>query len=164
MIASAGDAGDVIPGLGRSPREGNGNPLQYSYLENPMDRGVWRATVHGVTKSQTGPQMSVRPIVYLGNLGKLVLIESKADRRFFLFFAFWNSWLYHIACFYWLWYKIFQKWQSTATWCHLWSAQELLSQRHLPDRAKHFTKSAIKVQVFETAKKIISCYLILKWM
>ena len=40
MIASAGDAGDVIPGLGRSPREGNGNPLQYSYLENPMDRGV----------------------------------------------------------------------------------------------------------------------------
>ena len=42
-----------VPGLGRSPGEGNGNPLQYSCLENSMDRGVWRATVLGVTKSQT---------------------------------------------------------------------------------------------------------------
>ena len=42
-----------IPGSGRSPKEGNGNPLQYSYLENPMDRGVWQVTVHGVAKSQT---------------------------------------------------------------------------------------------------------------
>ena len=41
-----------VPGLGRSPREGNGNPVQYSCLENPMDRGVWQATVHRVTKSQ----------------------------------------------------------------------------------------------------------------
>ena len=49
---SAGDAGS-IPGSGRSPGEGNGNPLQYSCLENPMDRGAWRATVHGVTKSRT---------------------------------------------------------------------------------------------------------------
>ena len=40
-----------IPGLGRSPGGGNGNPLQYSCLENPMDRGAWQATVHGVTKS-----------------------------------------------------------------------------------------------------------------
>ena len=38
----------LIPGLGRSPRDGNGNPLQYSGLENSMDRGVWRATIHGV--------------------------------------------------------------------------------------------------------------------
>ena len=47
---SAGNAGDLglIPGSGRSPGEGNGNPLQYSCLENPMDRGAWRATVHGV--------------------------------------------------------------------------------------------------------------------
>ena len=44
---------DLIPGLERSPREGNDNPLQYSCLENPMDRAVWRATVHGVTKSRT---------------------------------------------------------------------------------------------------------------
>ena len=40
-------------GLGISPGEGNGNPLQHSCLENPMDRGAWRAAVHGVTKSQT---------------------------------------------------------------------------------------------------------------
>ena len=45
---------DSIPGWGRSPGEGNGNPLQYSCLENPMDREVWYATVHGVAKSQTG--------------------------------------------------------------------------------------------------------------
>ena len=53
--ASACNAGDLgsIPGLGRSPGEGNGNPLQYSCLENPMDRGAWWATVHGVAKSQT---------------------------------------------------------------------------------------------------------------
>ena len=53
--ASACTAGDLgsIPGSGRSPGEGNGNPLQYSCLENPMDGGAWRATVHGVAKSQT---------------------------------------------------------------------------------------------------------------
>ena len=49
---NAGDLG-LIPGLGRSPGEGNGYPLQYSCLENPMDRGAWQATVHGVTKSRT---------------------------------------------------------------------------------------------------------------
>ena len=48
LLTNAGDMGS-IPGLGRSPRGGNGNPLQYSCLENPMDRGAWRATVHGVT-------------------------------------------------------------------------------------------------------------------
>ena len=42
-----------VPGSGRSPGGGHGNPLQYSCLENPMDRGAWRATVHGVTQSQT---------------------------------------------------------------------------------------------------------------
>ena len=52
----AGDAGDpgLIPGLGRSPGEGHGIPLQYSCLKNPMDRGAWWATVHEVAKSQTG--------------------------------------------------------------------------------------------------------------
>ena len=52
---SACNAGDVglIPGPGRSPGGGHGNPLQYSCLENPMEREAWRATVHGVTKSQT---------------------------------------------------------------------------------------------------------------
>ena len=48
---NAGDPGS-ISGLGRSPGEGNDNPLQYSCLENPMDIGAWWATVHGVTKSQ----------------------------------------------------------------------------------------------------------------
>ena len=48
---SAGDPGS-IPGWGRSPREGNGNPLQYSCLENPRDR-AWQAIVHGIAKSQT---------------------------------------------------------------------------------------------------------------
>jgi len=47
-----GDMG-LIPGWGGSPGEGNGNPLQYSCLRNPVDRGVWWAIVHGVTKSQT---------------------------------------------------------------------------------------------------------------
>ena len=47
-----GDAGS-IPGSGRSPGGGNGNPLQYSCLENSMDRGVWRATIHGVARSWT---------------------------------------------------------------------------------------------------------------
>ena len=52
---SACNVGDLgsIPGLGRSPGERNGNPLQHSFLGNPVDRGAWRATVHGVAKSQT---------------------------------------------------------------------------------------------------------------
>ena len=54
-LANAGDARDVglIPGLGRSPGVENGNPLQYSCLENPMDREAWRATVHRVAESDT---------------------------------------------------------------------------------------------------------------
>ena len=53
--ANTGDIGDAgsTPGSGRSPGEGNGNPLQYSCLENPMDREAWRATVYEVAKSQT---------------------------------------------------------------------------------------------------------------
>ena len=49
---NAGDL-DLIPELGRSPGEGNGNPLQHSSLGNPLDRGAWRATVYGVTTSRT---------------------------------------------------------------------------------------------------------------
>ena len=54
-LANAGDIRDAvsIPDPGRSSGEGNGNPLQHSYLENPTDRGAWRATVHGVSKSWT---------------------------------------------------------------------------------------------------------------
>ena len=52
LPADTGDTGDegLIPGSGRSPGGGNGNPLQYSCLGNPMDRGVWGTTVHGVAK------------------------------------------------------------------------------------------------------------------
>ena len=55
LPVTTGDTRNVglIPGMGRYPREGNGNPLQYSCLENSMDRGAWQATVHGVAKSQT---------------------------------------------------------------------------------------------------------------
>ena len=54
LLANAGDIRDrgLIPRSGRSPGEGHGNPLQYSCLEKPMDRGAWRATVHRVSKSQ----------------------------------------------------------------------------------------------------------------
>ena len=55
LPANAGDTGGAgsIPGLGKYPGGGNGNPLQYSCLENPKDKGAWEAVVHGVTKSQT---------------------------------------------------------------------------------------------------------------
>ena len=61
MVESAYSVGDLglIPGSGRSPGEGNGSPLQYSDLENPMNRGGWRATVHGVSKSYRTERLQV---------------------------------------------------------------------------------------------------------
>ena len=62
---NAGDPRDTgsVPGSGRSPGEGNGNPLKYSCPGNPMDRGVWKAAVHGVTKSPTGlKQLSIHTL------------------------------------------------------------------------------------------------------
>ena len=55
LPANIGDTGDLgaIPGLGKSPGEGNGNPLQCSCLDSPMDRGAWNVTVHGAAKSWT---------------------------------------------------------------------------------------------------------------
>ena len=58
LPAIVGDPGS-IPGSGRSPGEENGNPLQYSCLENSMDRGVWWATVHRVTKTDTTEQLTL---------------------------------------------------------------------------------------------------------
>ena len=65
LPADAGDKGDIgsIPGLGRSPREGNGNWLQSSCLENPMDRVAWQVTVHGVKKSWTQLSTTHSPLV-----------------------------------------------------------------------------------------------------
>ena len=62
LPTNGGNTGDASPTLGSeiSPRTGNGNPLQYPFLENPMDRGAWWATVHGVAKSQTGQHAHTR--------------------------------------------------------------------------------------------------------
>ena len=64
---NAGDAGDMgsIPGLGRSPEGGHGNPLRYSYLENPMDRGAWWAIVHSIAKSWTRLKQLSTPIGHI---------------------------------------------------------------------------------------------------
>ena len=61
---NAGDVG-LVPGSGRSPAGGNGNPLQYSCLENPTDRGAWWATVHRVTKSWTWLSMNMRNLTLM---------------------------------------------------------------------------------------------------
>ena len=74
---NAGDQG-LIPGLGRSLREGNGNPLQYSSLENPMDRGAWQATVHMVMGSQES-DMTQHSCTYLING---VVIVSGGQQRY----------------------------------------------------------------------------------
>ena len=82
--ACTADAGDValIPGSGRSPGGGNGNPLQYSWLENRMDRGVWWATVHGVAKNQTqssthASKLSLMFVKSLAWGGKCMLLLSR---------------------------------------------------------------------------------------
>ena len=74
--ASACNVGDpgLIPGSGRSPGEGNGNPLQYSCLGNPMDRGAWWATVHGVAKSRT--QLSDFTFAFKGQIAVLGMFSD----------------------------------------------------------------------------------------
>ena len=81
---SASNAGDLgsIPELGRSPREGNGNPLQNSCLENPLDRGAWRATVHGVAGSDIFHFMilrftfSLNGFYLLGILTEMIMVSG----------------------------------------------------------------------------------------
>ena len=65
-----GDLGS-IPGSGRSPGEGNGNLLQFSYLENPMDRGAWQATVHGIPR--VGQDLALSFFLSKANLFQLLL-------------------------------------------------------------------------------------------
>ena len=75
--ANAGDAREVsVLGLGRSPGEGNGNLLQYSCLENPMERGAWWATVHGITKSRTQLSMCVHACTYTHRHSEIGLLFS----------------------------------------------------------------------------------------
>ena len=76
-----------IPGSGRSLGGGNGNPLQYSGLGNPMDRGAWRATVHRVTKSQTQLNRLSKHahIIYIGLRQRLILQNSCYDSKPYLF-------------------------------------------------------------------------------
>ena len=86
---NAGDLG-LIPGLGRSPGEGNGNPFQYSCLENPMDGGAWWAIVHGVTKSRTWlssftflsfPKKEIKRYLLASNRGRESLGTNKATDK-----------------------------------------------------------------------------------
>ena len=79
--ASAGDPGST-PGMGRSPGEGNGNPLQYSCLGNPMDRGTWWATVCGVTKSRAGLSQQTTTTKLLPSPQKEVANPSTANTRY----------------------------------------------------------------------------------
>ena len=88
--ANVGDGGDssLIPGLGRSPGGVNGNPLQYSCLKNPMDRGTWQATVHGVTKElDMTEQLSV-----------LACIEKAVSTQPLLLSPFLNNRPKHCCC------------------------------------------------------------------
>ena len=93
MVKSACSVGDPvsIPGLGRSPGEGNGSPLQYCNLENPMDRVVWWATVHGVTKSWTW--LSDFTILLMYSLSIIVFLDHLC---YFLFLSTARAVLYPI--------------------------------------------------------------------
>ena len=82
LLASAGATGDVssIPGPGRFPGEGNGNPLQYSCLDNPMDRGAWWATVHGATELDTNDHVTLTQSVYLIDICMSLYVFVCIDR------------------------------------------------------------------------------------
>ena len=75
-VANAGDLG-LIPDLGRSPREGNGYTFQYSYLENSMDRGAWRATVHGGGGGHKESDMTERFSISIASSKELILETRK---------------------------------------------------------------------------------------
>ena len=101
--ANARDTGDTgsIPGSGPAPGEENGNPLQYSWLENPMDRGAWRATVHGATKGRTWLSMHA-PVLQGTVKGGLIYTEghiadsSEPSWHFVCTKALWSSYFFPI--------------------------------------------------------------------
>ena len=77
-VCNVGDL-DSIPGSGRFPGEGNGNPLQYSCPENPMDGGAWWATVHGVTKSRTRLSNFTFTFIFKIRLSQIIHLESESS-------------------------------------------------------------------------------------
>ena len=81
LPADAGDTG-LIPGLGRSPGEGNGNPFQYCCLGNPVDRGTWWATVHGVTRVG-GYHTAVNINNWIKYMSKMQCLEKNKKGNFF---------------------------------------------------------------------------------
>ena len=83
---NAGDLG-LIPGLGRSPGEGNGKPLQYCCLENPVDGGAWWATVHGVANSRTRLSDFTFPFLFAFPFFSLLFVKRQL-RQLFCLFAF----------------------------------------------------------------------------
>ena len=89
--AHAGNIRDAhsVPGLGRSPGGGHGNPLHYSCLENPRDRGAWWATVHGVTKSQTW-LMWLSTRAHMHNVNAMEVVVCTQHIQVVLFGTFWN--------------------------------------------------------------------------
>ena len=89
LLASAVDAGVMgsIPGSGRSPGEGNGNPLQYSWLENPRDRGVWRAIVHGISTNQTRLSAYAHPHTISLSSRSTLLLHNKNFYNFSFIFG-----------------------------------------------------------------------------
>ena len=135
LPASAGDIRDVgsIPGLRRFPGEGHGNPLQYSCLENPVDRGAWWAAVHGVAQSWTWlKQLSMHACIGEGN-GNLLqysCLENPVDRGA-------GQATVHGVAQSWTWLK----WLSTHTYIENGNAAILL--KHLKREKGYFKASII---------------------
>ena len=97
-VYNVGDPG-LIPGSGRSTGEGNGNPLQYYCMENPMDRGVWQATVHGVTKSDTTERRSYMQLSlqHYGPLRPACINSSPVVLNSFHFILLWHLQLFSVV-------------------------------------------------------------------